>query len=103
MITPSNVARDALEDLPLVAEGLTRVNEWWVEKCLYRKKIVDPTGEVICKPLPRIPIPGENAQMLQSRASANVTLDFGSLIVTSTSFTDYDRLHVSKVVKLMGA
>ncbi|EKG16516.1 BRCT domain-containing protein [Macrophomina phaseolina MS6] len=86
LITPSNVARDALEDLPLVAEGLTRVNEWWVEKCLYRKKIVDPTGEVICKPLPRIPIP-----------------DFGSLIVTSTSFTDYDRLHVSKVVKLMGA
>ncbi|KAL1628645.1 protein kinase activating protein dpb11 [Neofusicoccum ribis] len=86
LITPSDAPRDALEDLPLVAEALTRVNEWWVEKCLYRKKIVDPTEEVICKPFPRIPIPG-----------------FEKMVVTSTLFTDYDRLHVSKVVKLMGA
>lgn len=86
LITPSDVARDALEDLPIVAEGLTRVNEWWVENCLYKKKIIDPTDEVICKPFPRIPIP-----------------EFDNLVVTSTSFTDYDRLHVSKAVKLMGA
>ena len=59
LITPSNVARDALKDLPIVAEGLTRVNEWWVEKCLSRKKIVNPDEEVICKPFPRIPIPGK--------------------------------------------
>ncbi|KAF9629336.1 BRCT domain-containing protein [Lasiodiplodia theobromae] len=86
LITPSDVARDALEDLPIVAEGLTRVNEWWVEKCLHQKKIVDPIKEVICRPFPQIPIHG-----------------FEDLIISSTSFTDYDRLHVSKVVKLMGA
>ncbi|KAL1626115.1 protein kinase activating protein dpb11 [Diplodia seriata] len=76
--------RTKLEDLPIVAEGLTRVNEWWVEKCLYQKKIVDPAEEVICKPFPRLPMQG-----------------FENLIISSTSFTDYDRLHISKAVKLM--
>ncbi|KAL0262890.1 protein kinase activating protein dpb11 [Diplodia seriata] len=56
LITPSNIACGELEDLPIVAEGLTRVNEWWVEKCLYQKKIVDPAEEVICKPFPRLPM-----------------------------------------------
>ncbi|OMP83711.1 S-M checkpoint control protein rad4, partial [Diplodia seriata] len=86
LITPSNIACGELEDLPIVAEGLTRVNEWWVEKCLYQKKIVDPAEEVICKPFPRLPMQG-----------------FENLIISSTSFTDYDRLHISKAVKLMGA
>ena len=61
LITPSDIARGELEDLPIVAEGLTRVNEWWVEKCLYQKKIVDPAEEVICKPFPRLPMQGKHS------------------------------------------
>ncbi|KAK7530907.1 BRCT domain-containing protein [Phyllosticta citribraziliensis] len=85
LITPSEMAEDRI-DVPAPAQRLTRVNEWWVEKCLHRKQLVDPDHEFICRPLPHIPVSG-----------------FENLFITFTSYADYDRLHFAKLIKLMGA
>ncbi|KAK7562264.1 BRCT domain-containing protein, partial [Phyllosticta citricarpa] len=85
LITPSEMAEDQV-DVPVGAQGLTRVNEWWVEKCLHRKQLVDPDHEFICRPFPHIPVSG-----------------FENLFITFTSYADYDRLHFAKLIKLMGA
>ncbi|KAK8232022.1 BRCT domain-containing protein [Phyllosticta capitalensis] len=85
LITPSEMTHDQI-DASVRAQDLTKVNEWWVEKCLHKKSLVDPANEFICRPFPHIPVSG-----------------FENLFITFTSYADYDRLHFAKLIKLMGA
>ena len=62
------------------------VTEFWVERCLYRKHFEEPFTRVTNRPFPHRSIPG-----------------FERLSVCSTAFQGIDLLHMSKVVKLMGA
>ncbi|KAI9753177.1 MAG: hypothetical protein M4579_005292 [Chaenotheca gracillima] len=62
------------------------VTEWWVELCLHRKRLIDPSLSVVCRPFPTLPIK-----------------DFDGLVMCSTSFSGIDLLHLSRVVQLMGA
>ncbi|OCL05394.1 BRCT domain-containing protein, partial [Glonium stellatum] len=86
LIVPHDVASTELPVVPEPASKLCRVTNWWVEKCLHRKGLVDPVGEVLCRPFKRLGING-----------------FSGMIIGSTSFAGVELLHVSKVVKLMGA
>lgn len=86
LIVPHDVASTGLPTVPEPAGRLCRVTNWWVEKCLYRKGLVDPVGEVLCRPFKRLGIDG-----------------FNGIIISSTSFAGVDLLHVSKAVKLTGA
>ncbi|KAF2087961.1 hypothetical protein K490DRAFT_3596, partial [Saccharata proteae CBS 121410] len=91
LIVPHEMTKDQVNQLPFPLPLLTAVNEWWVEKCLFRKFLVNPTTELtvemtVCKPFERFPLKG-----------------FEDLKISSTSFTDVDLLHLSKVVQLMGA
>ncbi|KAI9816764.1 MAG: hypothetical protein M1827_001409 [Pycnora praestabilis] len=65
---------------------VTTVTEWWVERCLHKKILVHPLAHVANTPLREFPIPG-----------------FNRTIICSTAFSGVDLLHVSKVVKLIGA
>lgn len=62
------------------------VTNWWVERCLYGKRLVDPADDVLSRPFERLSISG-----------------FSGLIINSTGFSGIELLHVTKVVTLMGA
>ncbi|OCK82340.1 hypothetical protein K432DRAFT_402994 [Lepidopterella palustris CBS 459.81] len=86
LIVPADVPSNELPALPEAADRLCKVTNWWVERCLHGKCLVDSTRDVLCKPFKRLGIDG-----------------FNGMIVGSTSFTGVELLHVSKVVNLMGA
>src|SRR5882757_6375172 len=58
LIVPHDVASTELPAVPEPAGRLCRVTNWWVEKCLYRKGLVDPVGEVLCRPFKRLGVDG---------------------------------------------
>jgi DNA replication regulator DPB11 len=62
------------------------ITEFWVERCLTSKQFFEPDEHILNRPLPVFPIPG-----------------FEKLIVNSTGIADIDLLHLSKVVKVLGA
>ncbi|KAF2138858.1 uncharacterized protein K452DRAFT_85446 [Aplosporella prunicola CBS 121167] len=86
VILPYNVTHDQFEGVPQRARKLNQVNEWWVELCLHHKKLADPNVEMLCRPLPQLRTPV-----------------FRGMTITVSGFVDFDRLHVYKVLKLMGA
>jgi DNA replication regulator DPB11 len=45
--------------LPERAGSLTLVTNWWVERCLYGKSLVDPTKDVLSRPFNKLHINGE--------------------------------------------
>lgn len=61
------------------------VTDLWIERCLHRKRFVDPSENIMSTPLQCFPITG-----------------FEKLNVSSTGFQGIDLLHVSKAVNLMG-
>ncbi|KAL6163554.1 protein kinase activating protein dpb11 [Exserohilum turcicum] len=65
---------------------LSLVTNWWVERCLYGKRLVDPADDVLSRPFQRLSISG-----------------FSGLTINSTGFSGIELLHVTKVVTLMGA
>jgi DNA replication regulator DPB11 len=72
--------------LPEAAGKLTAATNWWVERCLHRKRLVDPADDIMCRPFEHTSISG-----------------FNGLVINSTSFGGIELLHVTKVVSLMGA
>ncbi|KAK2767044.1 hypothetical protein FQN54_006362 [Arachnomyces sp. PD_36] len=62
------------------------VTDMWIERCLSTRKLVPPEAHITSTPFPKFPIPA-----------------FQGLRICSTGFANIDLLHVSKLVKLMGA
>lgn len=60
------------------------VNEWWVEKCLHQKELIN-VQTPLCQPFNTFPI-----------------LGFEKLIICPSSFSGADLLHLSKAAPLMG-
>ncbi|KAF2806580.1 uncharacterized protein BDZ99DRAFT_501386 [Mytilinidion resinicola] len=85
LIVPHELALTSVPDPPEPADKLIRVTEFWVEKCLHRKQLVDHS-DVLCRPFSIIGIEG-----------------FDSMVINSTGFSGTDLLHVVKTVGLMGA
>jgi hypothetical protein len=65
---------------------MTLATNWWVERCLHFKCLVDPSKEVLCQPIDPEPVDG-----------------FGNLTINSTAFIGIDLLHLTRAVALMGA
>ncbi|KAL5115559.1 protein kinase activating protein dpb11 [Pleosporales sp. CAS-2024a] len=84
------VPHDVPVDLTCVPDRagsmLNLVTNWWVERCLYGKRLVDPAGDILSRPFDIVSISG-----------------FSSLTINSTAFVGIELLHVTKVVALLGA
>ncbi|KAF2649269.1 hypothetical protein K491DRAFT_698238 [Lophiostoma macrostomum CBS 122681] len=85
VVIPHDVETD-VESLPGGAGAMTLVTNWWVERCVYTKALVDPTEHVLCRPFDKLAVSG-----------------FSELTINSTAFTGIELLQVTKVVALMGA
>ena len=57
LLVPHDVQLD-LTSLPEAAGNMTLVTNWWVERCLHGKRLVDPTDNVLCKPFNKLRISG---------------------------------------------
>ncbi|KAF2189044.1 hypothetical protein K469DRAFT_737305 [Zopfia rhizophila CBS 207.26] len=75
-----------LTSLPEAAGELRLVSNWWVERCLHTKRLVDPTESVLCTPFKKLGISG-----------------FDGMIMSLTGFAGIELLHVTKAISLMGA
>ncbi|CAE7021196.1 hypothetical protein PTT_12211 [Pyrenophora teres f. teres 0-1] len=86
LIIPHDVEVD-LTTLPERAGShIPLVTNWWVERCLYGKRLVDPADDVLSRPF-------------ESRTVSG----FSGLSINSTGFSGIELLHVTKLVTLMGA
>ncbi|KAF3037248.1 hypothetical protein E8E12_006730 [Didymella heteroderae] len=88
LVIPHDVEVDVVSgSLPERAGSITTlVTNWWVERCLYGKRLVDPTDDVLSRPFDKLSING-----------------FSGLVVNSTGFSGIELLHVTKAVTLIGA
>ncbi|KAJ4311768.1 protein kinase activating protein dpb11 [Neodidymelliopsis sp. IMI 364377] len=86
LVIPHDVEVDAVSgSFPGRAGSIGNfVTNWWVERCLYGKRLVDPTHDVLSRPFDKLSING-----------------FSGLTVNSTGFSGIELLHVTKVVTLM--
>ena len=66
--------------------GTITATEWWVERCLHYKRILDPEEDVLSQPLWNLNI-----------------LGFSKLTVSTTGFSGVDYRQVAEAVKLSGA
>lgn len=57
------VPHDAELDLATLPDragsAMTLVTNWWVECCLFGKCLVDPAGNILCRPFDKLSISGE--------------------------------------------
>ncbi|CAO2655228.1 Nn.00g102920.m01.CDS01 [Neocucurbitaria sp. VM-36] len=84
------VPHDAEVDLAALPERagslMNVVTNWWVERCLHGKCLIDPADDILSRPFDKFSISG-----------------FSGLTVNSTGFVGIELLHVTKLVTLMGA
>jgi len=66
--------------------GIITATEWWVERCLLYKQVLDPDHDVLSRPLWNLNI-----------------LGFSRLTVSTTGFSGVDYRQVAEAVKLSGA
>lgn len=86
LLVPHSIPAVEVQTLQLDLPMRTRVvSEWWVEKCLHEKRLIDESQTPLSQPLQTATIPG-----------------FDRLTICPTSFSGIDLLHLSKAVKLMG-
>ncbi|TKA76707.1 hypothetical protein B0A55_03930 [Friedmanniomyces simplex] len=71
---------------PEVPEGTQAVTEWWVERCLHTKKLIDPANDALSQPLWHAKI-----------------ADFDGLSICTTGFSGVDFRQTAEAIKLMGA
>jgi DNA replication regulator DPB11 len=64
MIVPDDLRLDDIPPTPQPAARLCKVTNWWVEKCLYLKKWVDPANDIMSKPFPAFPVQGQSKKLL---------------------------------------
>jgi DNA replication regulator DPB11 len=60
LVLPHDTKVDLVSgSLPERAGCLTLVTNWWVERCLYGKLLVDPTNDVLSRPFDKLRISGK--------------------------------------------
>ncbi|KAI4715022.1 hypothetical protein J4E89_000708 [Alternaria sp. Ai002NY15] len=85
-VIPHDVEVDSAALPGRAGEHMNLATNWWVERCLYGKRLVDPSVDVLSRPFEKLSISG-----------------FSGLTINSTGFSGIELLHVTKVVTLMGA
>lgn len=76
------------------------VTNWWVERCLHGKCLVNPATSVLCKPFGQFSISG---MCIGNSAVTELTQPgFEDLTINSTGFTGIELLHVTKAITLFG-
>ncbi|EEH15750.2 hypothetical protein PABG_05837 [Paracoccidioides brasiliensis Pb03] len=86
VLVPYNLPRSEIPSLDDFVIEPQVVTDLWVEKCLHNNSLIPPESHITSTPFPRFPIPA-----------------FHGLRVCSTGFSGIDLLHLSKLVKVMGA
>ncbi|KKY21124.1 putative subunit of dna polymerase ii [Phaeomoniella chlamydospora] len=86
LLVPYDCSRDHLPSVDGLASPVSVVTNLWLEKCLMNKQLLQPGLHALDSPLHTRPIEG-----------------FSQLTINSTAFEGIERLHVSKVVKTLGA
>ncbi|KAK0827675.1 protein kinase activating protein dpb11 [Friedmanniomyces endolithicus] len=71
---------------PDVPEGTKTVTEWWVERCIHTKKLIDSANDVLSRPLWQAKI-----------------ADFAGLSICTTGFSGVDFRQTAEAIRLMGA
>jgi DNA replication regulator DPB11 len=72
--------------LPQSSSGTVIATEWWVERCIHYKQILDPEQDVLSQPLWNLNI-----------------LGFSKLTISTTGFSGVDYRQVAESIKLAGA
>lgn len=83
LIPHSQTSRSPLPDVP---PGTIKATEWWVERCVHYKRMLDPANDPLSQPL-----------------TDSSILDFSGLLVSTTGFVGVDLRQIAETVKLMGA
>lgn len=83
MIVPQTSAPGSY---PMPPGNMQVVTEFFVEKCMHKKRFFDPASHVIGRPFPVFPIPG-----------------FEGLSVSTAGFTGVDLNHMDKAIRQLGA
>jgi DNA replication regulator DPB11 len=63
---------------------LNLVTNWWVERCLYGKRLVDPAYDVLSRPFDNHSISGKFWTLSNTRELVNADVVKGSLVSQST-------------------
>ena len=71
---------------PDVPPGTSLVTEWWVERCIHTKQLLDPTFDVLSRSLSHVHISG-----------------FSQLTITTTGFQGVDLRQIAEAIKMIGA
>jgi DNA replication regulator DPB11 len=77
---------DQNRSIPQVANGVVIATEWWVERCIHYKQVLDPQQDVLSQPLWNLNIMG-----------------FSKLTISTTGFSGVDYRQVAESIKLAGA
>ena len=77
---------DQSVSLPHASNGVVIATEWWVERCIHYKQILDPQQDVLSQPLWNLNI-----------------LGFTKLTISTTGFSGVDYRQVAESIKLTGA
>lgn len=86
MVVSHLTSASELPEIPQSTTHIQAVTEWWVERCIGAKCLVDPASYTLGRPFPIFPLQR-----------------FGELTICSTGFEGLQLLHVSKAVAFMGA
>jgi len=85
LLIPHWFSGEALK-LPDVPANTIIVSEWWVERCIHFKTLLDPLENQLCQPIGNIKISG-----------------FSDLVISTTGLDGVDLRQVAEAVKLVGA
>lgn len=72
--------------IPQLSSAIVITTEWWVERCIHYKKVLDPEQDALSQPLWNLSI-----------------LGFSKLTISTTGFSGVDYRQVAEAVKLAGA
>ncbi|KAL2865129.1 BRCT domain protein [Aspergillus lucknowensis] len=86
IIVPYNTPRSGIPSTDDLAFECEVVTDMWLERCLEAKALVSPESHLANSPIPSFPING-----------------LSGMKICSTGFSRIDLLHLSKLVKLVGA
>ena len=85
LITPHASPKSSMKKLDL-PPGTIHATEWWVERCIHSKRLLDPKEDPLSQPLGDAAIP-----------------EYADLTISTTGFVGVDLRQTAEVIKLMGA